>query len=229
MASVQPDEINLDDLNNNEEGASVSDSESGAGAVPGDNEGDGGAGAVPGNNEGDGVDDEEDESGTGTGNADARTEEERELFRSLKKRYHFMSEKFFELKDAKYKSTESKEVTLRFRCRLCPSRYSTDANSLSNLRRHIARKHDSSLQQYEDLWSNHKRSSRMDEGPSAKKPKAQNKMSEFFKPKRSGNEWHPIVTQGQLDRAVVHFVVDCNAPYSYVDNEKFKALVLLGK
>ena len=44
MASVQPDEINLDDLNNNEEGASVSDSESGAGAVPGDNEGDGGAG-----------------------------------------------------------------------------------------------------------------------------------------------------------------------------------------
>ena len=33
MASVQPDEINLDDLNNNEEGASVSDSESGA--VPG--------------------------------------------------------------------------------------------------------------------------------------------------------------------------------------------------
>ena len=198
MASVQPDEINLDDLNNNEEGASVSDSESGADAVPGDN-------------------------------ADARTEEERELFRSLKKRYHFMSEKFFELKDAKYKSTESKEVTLRFQCRLCPSRYSTDANSLSNLRRHIARKHDSSLQQYEDLWSNHKRSSRMDEGPSAKKPKAQNKMSEFFKPKRSGNEWHPIVTQGQLDRAVVHFVVDCNAPYSYVDNEKFKALVLLGK
>ena len=208
MASVQPDEINLDDLNNNEEGASVSDSESGAGAVPGD---------------------EEDESGTGTGDADARTEEERELFRSLKNRYNFMSEKFFELKDAKYKSAESKEVTLRFQCRLCPSRYSTDANSLSNLRRHIARKHDSSLQQYEDLWSNHKRSSRMDEGPSAKKPKAQNKMSEFFKPKRSGNEWHPIVTQGQLDRAVVHFVVDCNAPYSYVDNEKFKALVLLGK
>ena len=177
--------------------------------------------------EGDGGDDEREV--VDENDNEPQSEADKELFRLMKSRYGFMGEKFYELKSAKRKSATSREVTLRFQCKSCPSRISTDVSSFSNLKKHIRRLHDDSLSEYDKVWTEYKKKSRPDDGPRSKVAKKQNTMNEFFKPKSSGPDWQPLVTQSQLDRAVLHFVVDCNAPYSYVERDTFKALVLLGK
>ena len=154
-----------------------------------------------------------------------RSAEATELFNHMERKYSFMAEKYFVLKDAVSKK-DSKDVSLKFECRKCSSIYSADSCSLTNLRKHIQRVHDTSLTDYEKLWENHRRG--VDGPSSSKRARLTPTMSDFFKPKKAAPEWTPIVTQGQIDKAVVNFIIDCNAPYRYTEKESFKALVLLG-
>ena len=138
-------------------------------------------------------------------------------------------ESFFVLKSATPKEG-SEGAALKFECQICPSKpeYAAGSSSLTNLRSHVKRCHESRLDDYEELWRAHK-----EDGPQNKRsklqPQSQPTMSEFFKPKSASPDWSPIVTQSQLDRAVVNFVIDCNAPYQYTERDSFKALVLLGE
>ena len=157
---------------------------------------------------------------------DALPAEDQELFNRMNIKYSFMATKFV-LKDIVPKEG-SKDFVLKFQCQICPTKtiYKAESTSLSNLRTHIKRCHSSHLAEYEKLWLAYKK---QDDGPSSKKPRMQPKMNEFFKPSGSSPEWTPIISQGQIDRAVVNFVIDCNAPYRYTEKDSFKALVLLGE
>ena len=176
-------------------------------------------GHVGGQDRGGDGDDEADEN-------DNRTAENISLFNKWKRKYGFLAE-FFVLQDAVPKK-DSPDINLKFECLKCSKMYSSDAGSLSNLRKHVQRLHNALLDEYEKLWDEHNKEKR-DEVPSRKKAKLQPSVNQFFKPKTGNTQWTPIVTQSQIDRAVVHFIIDCNAPYRYTEKESFKALVLLGK
>ena len=149
----------------------------------------------------------------------------------LKDKFQFLKERFYKLKAAKPK-TGTKDFNLEFKCIQCGKDIHCSTASYSNLRRHINLKHSCLVGEYDTLWERSKRKrSHEDEddtaGPSSSK---QSKIGNFFGgTKVLASQGSSVVTQENLDEAILAFVISCNQPYAVVDKPEFRNLVLIGK
>ena len=94
------------------------------------------------------------------------------------------------------------------------------------------RKHTSLINQFDTLWARNITRKRIHEDPgegTSTSPK-QSKIGNYFGgPKTLASQESSVVTQDNIDEAIVAFVVTSNQPYNVVKNPEFRDLVLLGK
>lgn len=111
---------------------------------------------------------------------------------------------------------------------MCKKNILCSTGSYGNLRRHVDKMHSFKIKQYDDLWRNRKKRSH-DEDESGT-PGKQSKIGNFYGgPRTLAKQESSVVTQQNLDDAVLAFVYGCNQPFAIVDKPEFRDLVLLGK
>ena len=138
------------------------------------------------------------------------------------------------MKSAKPKKG-TKDVAIEFKCLKCGKDIQASTSSYSNLRRHVDRMHSSVIKEFDTLWAKNKTRKRYHEEAeegmegTSKSPK-QSKIGNYFGgPKALARQESSVVTQENIDDAIVAFVVGCNAPFRVVKAPEFRDLVLLGK
>ena len=148
-----------------------------------------------------------------------------ELVASIKNRYKFLEPKFFTLRKI-MQSTESKkrnDIGILFACRNCPNgSISAGVSSASNLRRHIKLKHPGHLKEYDEAWAEQKKQK------GDKRPMSKN-AEEDTPTKRSKMTQLKLfeVTQEQIDKKILRFVLETNQASRVVEAESFKDLLRL--
>ena len=145
----------------------------------------------------------------------------------LKQKYNFLSE-FFSLVEVGKEEKSDGSRTLSFKCCLCKkeNKISAATNATSNLKRHIQDLHPSSADNFITLMEenrNKRGRKRTNDSISVAKKSRQLTLAESL------SKYPVHLSQVGLDELIINFIIQDIQPFTIVQSEAFKRLVLTGR